>query len=85
MPYTGVDGVDWVLSVRYREQKDFAHLLVSFQFRFVPLHVERQVIRSRETPVADDTSEGFGARVFPDVTCQFIGTRKPPLARGERA
>jgi hypothetical protein len=51
----------------------------------VALHVEREVVRAREAPVAVSTLERFGARVFPVVARQLVGSREPPLAPLPRA
>lgn len=51
----------------------------------MPLHVQRQVIAARETPLADDALERLGAGVLPIVSRQLIGSGEAPLAVGPLA
>jgi len=49
-------------------------------FWFVALHVQSQVVRTREAALTDVTLERLRSSMFPDVPGQFVGARKPPLA-----
>ncbi len=46
----------------------------------VPLHMQGEMIGAREAAAAHGALEGFGSRVFPEVTSQLIGTSKLPIA-----
>lgn len=48
----------------------------------MPLHVQGEVIGSGETTFADLAAERFGARMFPIVTGQLVGTGETPLTLG---
>ncbi len=42
--------------------------------------MQGEMIGAREAAAAHGALEGFGSRVFPEVTSQLIGTSKPPIA-----
>lgn len=46
----------------------------------VALHVQREVVRPRETPVAMTTLERLGSRVLSVVTSQLVRARETPAA-----
>jgi len=46
----------------------------------VPFHVESEVIRSREAPLALAALEGLRAGVFPKMAGEFVGTGESPAA-----
>lgn len=46
----------------------------------VPLHVQRQVVRTGETPVAVTAFKWLRSSVLPEVSGEFIASCKAPLA-----
>lgn len=46
----------------------------------VSLHVQRQVVRAGETAAAHGALERLGARVFPEMASQLVGSGEAPLA-----
>lgn len=52
----------------------------SLALGLMPLHVERQVVRPGERPLAYSALEGLGARVLAVVAGQLVGPREAPLA-----
>lgn len=49
-------------------------------FGQMSLHVQCEVVRSREGAFTHGALERFGASVLAVVSCQLIGPREPPLA-----
>lgn len=54
-------------------------------FGQVAFHVEGEMIRTGETAFAHLAAERFGARVFPVVTRELVGTCEAPLTFGPMA
>lgn len=52
----------------------------SLALGLMPLHVERQVVRPGERPLAYSALEGLGARVLAVVAGQLVRPREAPLA-----
>lgn len=46
----------------------------------MPLHVQGEVVRAREGPLADAAFEGLVAGVLPSVAGQLVGPGEPPVA-----
>ena len=44
----------------------------------MPLHVQSQVVRPRESSVTQLTVEGLVARMFPLVSCQLVTSGESP-------
>ena len=51
----------------------------------MPLHVQGEVVRPGEAPVAVLALEGLEASVLAVVPCQLVGPCEPPLAAVPRA
>lgn len=71
---------------------DFRHGVISRKIRrlcmpylYMSLHMERQVVRSWETPITVATFEWFSSCVLPIVTCKFITSCESPFASFPRA
>ena len=73
------------LSNSNRQNWIWDHRWNSSLFGLVTFHMEGKVIWSGEAAIADLTLEGFGAGVFPDVTCQLVWARESPHAVLEMA
>lgn len=57
----------------------FAQFSLRLLLRLMAFHVERQMIRSGESPVTELAFERFGARVFPKMPGKLIRASKPPF------